>query len=178
MNFTPVVWTHQGLSSVVNANGQGLKLSITHVSAGDRSYSPDPNQTQLRNEKQKVMVGGGEVLDANQIRLSALFDGDLEFDVREIGFWSNDILVAVHSMPNVSLHFKSARTKWVEVFILNVSVLPEQSVSFEVGINNANLFITPEIARIAHAGMIQGTSIITQAHQQMVLSERLRQAGL
>ncbi|MCF6435225.1 phage tail protein [Pseudoalteromonas sp. MMG022] len=176
--FTPVVWTEQGLSKLLSASQQGISMAITHVSAGDQSYTPSATQTALRNEQQRVLIGGAEILNNTQLRFSALFDGPSEYPVKEVGIWSDTTLVAVYSVPDEQLNFKAADAAWLEVFTLNVSALPSQNVICSVGINNANVFLTQELLTMTYAQTLQSKNLIQQAHQNMLLNLRLRKAGL
>ncbi|KAF7770018.1 hypothetical protein PCIT_a2960 [Pseudoalteromonas citrea] len=175
--YSAVVWTKQGLAKLLSASQQGLDLPITHVSAGSEAYTPSDTQTSLRQQQQIVPIGGAEELNNNQLRFSALFDGELTYDVKEIGIWSEQTLVAVYSIPNQQLNHKAANAAWVEMFTLDVSALPTQNIHFEVGVNNANIFMAEELANLTHAQLLQGKNLIQQAHSNMLIEDRLRKAG-
>ncbi|MBE0367643.1 phage tail-collar fiber domain-containing protein [Pseudoalteromonas aurantia] len=176
--YSAVVWTKQGLAKLMSASQQGLSLTITHVSAGSEAYTPSDTQTQLRQQQQIVPIGGAEKLDNNHLRFSALFDGEKTYDVKEIGIWSEGTLAAVYSIANQQLNHKAANAAWVEMFTLDVSTLPSNNISFEMGVNNANIFMAKELASLTHAQLLQGKNLIQQAHSNMLLEERLRKAGL
>ena len=85
------------------------------------------------------------------MQISALFDGDQQYEINEVGFWSNDLLLAVLSIPGERLNYKSATASWVEIFTLDISPLPQDAITFTVGVDNANVFITAELATMATA---------------------------
>ena len=168
MSYTPVTWTQAGLDAAINADGQNLKLEITHISAGSESYEPSVLQTALRDEKQRVPIADGDKLSRTQIQLAAIFDGDLQYEVNEIGFWQNDLLVAVFSVPGERLNYKSATAQWVELFTLDISALPADTVTFVVGVSNINLFLTKELALISRA-------LVGEMHRSTKLNEKVNQ---
>ncbi|NOU49502.1 hypothetical protein HG263_02930 [Pseudoalteromonas sp. JBTF-M23] len=181
--FTPIVWTEQGLSKLLSASQQGISMAITHVSAGDQAYAPSNTQTALRNQLQIVPIGGAEIIDddqfGKQLRFSALFDGPQEYPVKEIGIWSTEqTLVAVYSVPNKQLNYKSADAAWLEVFNLSVSALPNDNITCTVGVNNANVFLTEELLTMTYAQVLQSKNLTKQIHQNFLLNKRLRNAGL
>ncbi|WP_462171153.1 phage tail-collar fiber domain-containing protein [Pseudoalteromonas xiamenensis] len=178
LTYLPVVWTQQGLNKLVSQASQGIAMPITHVSAGDASYTPQDNQTALRQEKQKVPVSQAEALGDGQLRFSALFDGPDSYAVREVGLWADDTLVAIYSMPELQINFKAANAAWIEVFTLNVAALPSQQITFTTGMNNANVFFAKEMALMTEAQMIQGKALIEQAQTTMQLSRRLAYASI
>ena len=142
MSYTPVTWTTAGLSAAINAEHASIQMGITHISAGTASYTPNPDQTSLVAEQQKVPVGGGQKLTDTQMQISALFDEHQQYEVSEVGFWSNDLLLTVLSTPGERLNYKSATASWVEIFTLDISPLPQNTIAFTVGTENANLFVT------------------------------------
>ncbi|CAH9055020.1 hypothetical protein PSECIP111951_01156 [Pseudoalteromonas holothuriae] len=180
--FTPIVWTEQGLDTLLSASQQGISMAITHVSAGDEAYTPSATQTTLRNEQQKVPVGGAEIINdpdyGKQLRFSALFDGPSSYAVKEIGIWSTNTLVAIYSIPNQQLNFKSADAAWLEVFNLSVSALPSQNITCQVGVNNANVFLTEELLTMTYAQTLQSKNLVKQIQQNFLIQKKLRAAGL
>ncbi|WP_417526931.1 phage tail protein [Marinomonas shanghaiensis] len=147
-----VQYTSAGLSELISAKNQGIHGVITHIAAGDRSYTPTANQTSLVNERQRVAVASYEELSSTQLRLAAVFDGDLEYEVREVGFYlESGTLLAVYSAPSTLLTYKSVNSDWIQKFTLDISALPTNSVTVVVGTNNVNLMMTEELAVMATA---------------------------
>ena len=149
----PVVqYTNAGLAELISAKKSGIQGAITHIAAGDRSYTPSPNQTQLSNERQRVAIVDYEDVTATQIRMGSKFTGDLEYEVREIGFYlETGTLLAVYSVPNTLLTYKSASSSWIQKFTLDISPLPTGSVTVVVGTENINLMLAEELTIMATA---------------------------
>lgn len=145
-------YTNAGLAELISAKNEGLMGAITHVAAGTEKYTPSHQQTQLRNEKQRVLVADYEDLGATQIRLAARFDGDLEYEVGEVGFYlSTGTLLAVYSAPGETLTYKSAYSHWLQRFTLDLTPLPSESVTVNVGVPNVNLLMASELATVGAA---------------------------
>ncbi|RDH41660.1 phage tail protein [Zooshikella ganghwensis] len=145
-------FTQTGLAELISAKNAGIKATITHMACGDKSYSPQPNQTRLVNERQRADILDYEELSPTQLRLGAVFKGDLEYEVREIGlFLSSGTLLAVHSQPNQLLTYKSANSSWLQKLTLDISPLPTNSINVVVGTENINLLLANELATMAAA---------------------------
>jgi len=177
---SPIVqFTKAGLAELIDAKRLGIKGIITHVSAGDKGYIPSPDQQSLQHEIQRVEVASFEDLSTTQIRLGAKFTGDAEYEVREVGFWlESGTLLAVFSLPDQMLTYKSANSSWIQKFTLDISALPTDSITVEVGVDNLNLMLTEELLIMTRASVINNTATIKTAHMQMQLSERLRLSGV
>ncbi|WP_440055490.1 phage tail-collar fiber domain-containing protein [Pseudoalteromonas sp. T1lg65] len=181
--FTPIVWTEQGLSKLLDAQQHSINMPITHVSAGDQAYTPSATQTALRNEKQKVSIIDATIIDSQdygkQLSFSALFDGEQEYAVKEIGIWSGpNTLVAVYSEPNRQLNYKSADAAWLEVFNIAVSALPSDNITCQVGINNANVFFTESLLNLVQAQALNSKNLMQQIYNNFQIQQRLKSAGL
>ncbi|MDK9756737.1 phage tail protein [Vibrio sp. D173a] len=170
-----VQYTDAGLAELISARNQGLKGAIKYIAVGDHSYTPTANQTALENELQREVIADWEDLSPTQLRMGAVFRGDKEYEVREVGFFlESGTLLAVYSAPNTLLTYKSANSSWLQKFTLDVSPLPSGSVTIEVGTENVNLLMSEEMLNAAIATISLGTTQIKIAHQQLLLSERLR----
>jgi len=174
-----VQYTDAGLAELVSAKNLGIHGAITHMAAGDKSYTPQASQETLVNEKQRVEIEDSEDLSSTQIRMGARFSGELEYEVREIGFFlESGTLLAIYSVPNKLLTYKSANSDWVQKFTLDISMLPTDSVTIQVGTENINLMLSEELASMTVA-FIKAQTVQTKiTHQQMVLSEKLRLSGV
>lgn len=151
-----VTYTEAGLAKLISAKNEGLKGAITHIAAGSAKYTPSVKQTKLKDEKQRVEIVDYEELGPTTLRLAARFDGDLEYEVGEVGFYLDDeTLLAVFSAPDTTLTYKAPGTHWIERFTLDLTPLPSDSVTIEVGVEDVNLMMTEEFATMA-------TSLITQ----------------
>jgi len=152
MSEPRVQFTNAGLAELISAKNTGIKAAITHIAAGDKSYTPLATQTALVREKQRVAIVDYEELSPTQLRMGAKFTGSLEYEVREIGFYlESGTLLAVYSVPNTLLTYKSANSSWIQRFTLDISPLPTDSVTVVVGTENINLMMTEELATMATA---------------------------
>lgn len=149
----PIVqYTSAGLAELVSAKNHGLKGAIKWCAAGSNSYTPSASQTKLQNEKQREEIGDWEQLSPTQLRMGIAFKGDLEYEVREIGFFlESGTLLAVYSVPNTLLAYKSSHASWLQKFTLDISPLPSNSIVVDVGTENINLMMTDELATMAAA---------------------------
>ncbi|PSU88945.1 hypothetical protein C0W42_11465 [Photobacterium kishitanii] len=150
---SPVVqFTKVGLAELISAKSQGIKGAIKWIAAGDRSYQPTPEQKALYNERQRELISDWEELSPTQLRMAAVFKGNLEYEVREVGFFlETGTLLAVYSVPNTLLAYKSANASWLQKFTLDVSPLPSNSITIEVGNDNINLLLGEELTTMATA---------------------------
>ena len=147
MSAPIVQYTKAGLAELISAKNQGIKGAIKWIAAGDRSYKPSVDQTRLYNEKQRELITDWEELSPTQLRMGAVFKGNLEYEVREVGFFlESGTLLAVYSVPNTLLTYKSANASWLQKFTLDISPLPTDSVSVVLGADNINLFLAEELA--------------------------------
>lgn len=149
----PIVqYTTAGLAELISARKQGIQGKIKWCAAGDHSYSPSASQTQLQNERQRELISDWESLSPTQLRMGIAFKGDLEYEVREIGFFlDSGTLLAVYSVPNTLLAYKSSNASWLQKFTLDIAPLPTNSITVEVGTENINLMMTDELATMAAA---------------------------
>ena len=106
--IVPVI-TENGLAALFNASSTGLDCKISHIGLGDMTYTPTADMTALVNQLQFVPIAGGEKITTNEIRVSAEITGDLEYFVKEVGFfldngtlfavWSDDQPYSVNIIP-------------------------------------------------------------------------------
>lgn len=147
-----VRFTSVGLDELVQAKNQGLKGEITHVAAGTARYDPVGTETALKAERQRVAIADYEDLGSGGLRIAALFDGALEYEVGEFGFYlATGTLLAVFSQAGVLQTYKSAQARVLQRFTLDISALPTDSVTIVVGSENLNVLIAAEFATLATA---------------------------
>lgn len=147
-------FTSAGLAELVQAKNQGLKGEITHVAAGSARYDPTGAETALRAEKQRVAVNDYEDLGSGSLRIAGLFDGPLEYEVGEFGFFlSTGTLLGVYSQAGVLQTYKATSARILQRFTLNLSALPTDSVTVVVGGESLNLLMTEELAQLAAASV-------------------------
>ena len=141
-------FTEAGLNACISAKDKGLKASITHMAFGANAYTPSKNQTSLANEQERIAINDWQ--DGGQnIRLAGVFDGELEYAIREIGIYMDDVLLGVYSQPDKTLGYRTPAVKVVQWFTLNIAALPTNSITVLVGAENLNLIIDGELAQIA-----------------------------
>lgn len=149
-----VRFTAAGLDELVQAKNQGLKGQITHVAAGTARYDPLGTETALKGERQRVAVADYEDLGSGALRIAALFDGDLEYEIGEFGFYlDTGTLLAVFSQAGVLQTYKSAQARVLQRFTLDISALPTDSVTVVIGSENINVLLTEEIGQLATASV-------------------------
>ena len=151
-----VRYTSKGLAELVSAKNQGLKGAVTHIGAGTAMYDPpaDGSQVALKAEKQRVAISDYEDLGAGSLRMVGVFRGDLEYPVGEYGFYlESGTLLAVYSVAGQLLNYKAATAVMAQKFTLDLTPLPTDSVTVEVGEANLNILMTEEIAALATASI-------------------------
>lgn len=147
-------YTNAGLAELISAKNEGLQGAITHIGAGTEKYTPSHSQTKLRNEQERVVVVDYEDISATQIRLAGRFDSDKEYEVGEVGIYlSTGTLLAVFSAPNTTLTYKSQYSHWLQRLTLDLTPLPSESVTVNVGTPNVNLLLAGELAALGEASV-------------------------
>lgn len=168
-------FTEAGLDACIDAQAKGIKAPITHMAFGDAAYRPSKNQSQLSSEKERIEINDWQDGHKN-IRMAGIFDGDLEYAIREIGLFLEDgTLLGVYSAPGKTLGYRTPAVKVVQWFTLNVEALPSNSVTVVVGAENLNLILDKEFIADGASYLRQGAAVIKNAHWNMNLSERIRE---
>ena len=99
--------------------------------------------------------------------MAGVFEGSLEYAIREIGiFLSDGTLLGVYSQSERTLGYRTPVVRVIQWFTLNIEALPSDSVNVVVGSENLNLVIDEEFARMA-------TVQINTMHRQLQQSFRL-----
>lgn len=171
-----LVITRKGLDECISAKSKGINLNLKWVSAGDRAYTPNPDQTTLVNEIQRVEFGEYKDLGSNQLQAVGKFSGPQEYPVKELGFWlETGTLLGVISAPNTTLNYKAKDGHCIQPITLDLSALPSDTVTVVVGTENLNILIDTEMMMDAVAFVRSQTNQTKQAHMLIKLSERLRE---
>lgn len=161
-------FTEAGLDALLSAQAQGLRGQITHMAFGDKAYQPSPTQTTLQHECERVAISDYQG-DAQTLRMAGVFNGELEYPIREIGiFLADGTLLGVYSQPDKTLGYRSPVTRVVQWFTLNIAALPSDSVTVQIGTDSLNLVIDEELATLA-------TAQIDTMHRQVQQLFRLNQ---
>ena len=170
-----LVITRKGLEECISAKSKGIHLDLKWVSAGDRAYTPNADQTTLVNERQRVEFGEYKDLGGNQLQAVGKFSGPEEYPIKELGFWlESGTLLGVISAPGATLNYKAKNGHCIQPITLDLSALPSDTVTVVVGTENLNILIDEEMMMGAVAFIRSQVIQTKQAHTQMKLSERLR----
>lgn len=170
-----LVITKKGLEECISAKSNGILLDLKWVSAGDKDYLPDAEQTSLANEIERVEFGEYLDLGNNQVKAVGKFSGEGEYLIKELGFWlASGTLFGVVSSPGVTLNYKAKGGVCIQPFTLDLSALPSDSVQVVVGTESLNILLDLEMMMDAVAFVRGQTVQVKQANSQMRLSERIR----
>lgn len=82
--------TAVGQLAVWNAKKSGLALDLTHMQLGSGNRVPDGSEVALQQPKEVAAIGGGSQITPTQVRMAAIFSGNLGYEVREIGLWAGN----------------------------------------------------------------------------------------
>lgn len=144
--------TNAGLSALFDAGKGGLEGYISHVAFGDGAgdhYTPSGNETQLRRERARAPIGGGERDGPRQIVLQGLLDSGPSFWVREVGFFLSDgTLLAVWSEPGKLLLYKTENVPFIFAYGLALDGVPSNSVNVAISGPTVNVIFDREFALI------------------------------
>ncbi|AUI87563.1 phage tail protein [Vibrio azureus] len=177
MNETELqlVITQKGLEAAISASNRGLKAELTTMSVGDALYAPNKNQTALRNELDRAPFSAFKDLGGGSIQGAAKFSGPSQYAIGEIGLHLSDgTLFGVISRPEGVLNFKPAGGHCIQPFTLNLSALPTDSITIEVGTENLNILIDSEMMQDATAFVRSQVVQVKQSRLLMKQAEKLR----
>lgn len=170
-----LVITRKGLNECISAKGKGIEARLKWVSAGDRAYTPNPDQTTLVNEIQRVEFGEYKDTGAGQLQAVAKFSGPQEYPIKELGFWlETGTLLGVISAPNTTLNYKAKNGHCIQPITLDLSALPSDTVTVVVGTENLNILIDDEFTKMAVAQVQTMHRQIQQEFRLLDLEKRLR----
>ncbi|WP_300173759.1 phage tail protein [uncultured Aliivibrio sp.] len=139
--------TDAGIAASIQASNLGVSYKITQIAMGASGYTPTHNQTSLRDETARRPITQGSVPGLGQLHFEVLFDGDIEYEAREIGYFLEDgTLFAVDSRDGDIISIKRSDTVITEIFDLTLSGTEIDTITVEI-IGAANA--TERIAGIA-----------------------------
>ncbi|EKO3598878.1 phage tail protein [Vibrio metschnikovii] len=174
-----VTITAHGLSELISAKEQGMKGRIKWISFGDRAYTPSVNQRRLQNEIDRATISEYVDVGTSALKMTAKVESGNEYAVREIGFWlDTGTLLGVISVPNKTLNYKTATTSLIQIFTLDLSVLPSSSVEVVIGIENLNILIDTQMMSDAVAFCRSQLTQTKQLFAHLKLSERVQKMEL
>ncbi|SMO74467.1 Phage tail-collar fibre protein [Balnearium lithotrophicum] len=147
------ITTTAGLQKFFQASGlPEVKLKLTHIGFGDAGYTPDKDQTSLKNEIIRVPISSGKVFPSDgYMDLSALIPEDVpEFWIREIGWYLEDgTLAFVWSHPEVPIAWKNKNLKLLAGISIRVTDVPLDKVEVVESNPDLKLLYTEEFMQIS-----------------------------
>ncbi|RYU62184.1 phage tail protein [Aliivibrio finisterrensis] len=125
--------TDAGIAASIQASNLGVSYKITHIAMGASGYAPTHNQTSLRDEIVRRPITQGSIPALGQLHFEVLFDGDIEYEAREIGYFLEDgTLFAVDSREGDIISIKRSDTAIAEVFDLTLSGSEINTITVEI----------------------------------------------
>ncbi len=128
-----LIITDAGIAASIRAGDLGIEYKITHISIGTDGYVPDPAQITLSNEIQKKALTRADLLAPGQLHFETVWDGDEEFEGKELGYWLEDgTLFAVDSRNGAIITYKRKNTVVTEACELNLSASTISNITVEL----------------------------------------------
>ncbi|MFG0887266.1 hypothetical protein [Vibrio sp. CJQ_6] len=125
--------THAGIAAAIRAGDLGIEYKITHISIGSVGYVPNPEQTTLAAEIQKKAITRGALVAQGQLHFETVWDGDEEFEGKELGYWLEDgTLFAVDSRDGEVITYKRKNTVVTEACELNLATSTIENITVEM----------------------------------------------
>ncbi|MCE7621890.1 phage tail protein, partial [Vibrio fluvialis] len=139
--------THAGIAAAIRAGDLGIEYKITHISIGSAGYVPNPEQTSLVAEIQKKAITRGALVAQGQLHFETVWDGDEEFEGKELGYWLEDgTLFAVDSRDGEVITYKRKNTVVTEACELNLAASTIENITVEM---LGSPYATEQVAGIA-----------------------------
>jgi len=159
--------TQAGMQAALNAQQNGMKISIASVGVGDRAYTPSDNLTKLYNEQERVPILSSEVnTDEKSITVHAILQSNKQYWIREVGFYLNDgTLFAVWSDPNYIFGYKNDISQFLIGFKMKITTVPISSIQIINQGVDLNLFYAEEFIQFADSITNLGYSILDLKNQ-------------
>lgn len=147
----PVI-TARGLAQLVSTTNQGLDAKITHIAVGDgggSGYTPARGDIQLRGEKARIAIGGGEAVTSTEFVVSALLEAQSSFWIREVGFIvDNTTFLAIWSDSEAPLQHYQLGQKLILDYYLAVEGIPPGSVTINISNPTINILVAGPLAQM------------------------------
>lgn len=163
---TPIIFTltDAGLNAALDADANGLTLSLTQIGIGSGQYAPLATRTALQTEIARYPLSGGDVeSNSKTLRFSAILESVTTQQAFEVGlFTSTGVLFAVASTTGTDpLILVTANIAFVGSFGLVVSEIPPGSVTV-VTDPNAALAVALMAQHTTHANPHPQYTLLTQ----------------
>lgn len=131
---TPITFTltDAGLNAALDADANGLTLSLTQIGIGSGQYAPLATRTALQTEIARYPLSGGDVEpNSKTLRFSAILESVTTQQAFEVGlFTSTGVLFAVASTTGTDpLILVTANIAFVGSFGMVLSEIPPGSVT-------------------------------------------------
>lgn len=169
------VFTEQGLALLRQAIQNGTKLGITDMSFGDGGGSlPVPNSsfTHLVNEVYKTQLNSlaPDPNNGNWLRAEAIIASAIGgFNIRELGLWAGNVLVAYSNYPPTYKPNPSDGTARIMTFRMVIQI--DNTANFELVIDPDIVLATIQSVNIAKEEVLESTVPIKKDFPK-VLAER------
>ena len=131
---TPITFTltNAGLNAALDANANGLTISLTQIAIGSGKYTPLATRTALQTELARYPLSGGDIEpNSKTLRFSAVIESATTRQAFEVGlFTSTGVLFAVASTTDTDpLILVTANIAFVAAFGMVVSEIPAGSLT-------------------------------------------------
>ncbi|MEI6896255.1 MAG: phage tail protein [Psychromonas sp.] len=128
-----LIITNAGLDASIDAGNLGVSYKITHIGIGLNGYIPNIEQTALQNEVIRCAITRGSIPRPGQLHFETVFDGNEEFEGKEIGYYLEDgTLFAIDSRDGDILSLKHTNTILTEAFELNLASSAIENITVEI----------------------------------------------
>lgn len=154
--------TQTGQAAVWNANNTGTSLNLTHIQFGSGNRAPSGTETALLRPQQAVAIAAGFSVSSTQIRMSAIFTGNQNYVIREVGLWAGNPavggskLVGYWSQAAGDLAMKSP----------GVDFIFSHDMTLDAAVPAGSLTILADNAQSAMLAMIAAHEAKTDPHPQ------------
>lgn len=168
--------TNAGLALFPNPTLPGFNVALTHIALGTAQYDPDGTEIALQAEVARFPITSGGTPAPHQVQIGAtITNQDPDNNsvnnawVGEIGFFAGATLFAVWSRASAPLFFKTTDFDVALAYTLDVSILPESSVTVNVNadlIGLASMLLDHESDPEAHTQYLRITAgnALIEAH--------------
>jgi len=134
MSVQQPIITDVGKAALINVNNNGFELELTHIGFGTSNFVPDGTETTATDEIKRVGISGSVDISPTsfQILANVLADEGAAAWISSLYFYAGDVLFAVFSTETGNIFHLSERHTSTVNYVLDVSSLPEGSVSIMI----------------------------------------------
>ncbi|WP_319568380.1 phage tail-collar fiber domain-containing protein [Cohaesibacter marisflavi] len=142
-----MIITEAGRAAAVNAADAGLSIKLTKMAAGSGAVEPTEASTALTTEVERVEITSAVQIDPATLQLGALLQSNLVYRIREIGWFTEDGTLFAIAYRSSGIVEKAADIPYPVQFNLDLTGLPEESVTVDVTLNLDLAFLGPLAAQ-------------------------------